>query len=208
MQRRLPLAFRPRSGSACRASKSSASSPTLPGTCGARRLPAEPAGDHQVDDEEQLALGVDHDALAEARHARRPCVLRRPRAAGRPIAGGRAWPDAPARYDGPRSAGAGRARRDRRRATPACAKVEHPVARCATGCKDCGATSGKSAGAPAAHDHRDGGQAKAEKGDQRRLGDGGGDYGKCHLAYPTGRGRVRSRLRTVAHVEAHIAKGR
>ena len=37
----------------------------LAGNLRAGRLPAEPPGDHQVKDEEQLAFGLDHDALAE-----------------------------------------------------------------------------------------------------------------------------------------------
>ena len=46
--------------------KSNAARPTRPGGRGARRPPVQTAGDHQVDDDEQLALEREDDALAQA----------------------------------------------------------------------------------------------------------------------------------------------
>ena len=44
--------------------KSKAASPTLP-TIRARRTPAQAPGDHQMDDEEEVVLEAEDDALAE-----------------------------------------------------------------------------------------------------------------------------------------------
>ena len=52
----------------------------------ARRVPLQPAGDHQVDHDEQLALERDHDALAEPLDASTTPSLRLRRAADRPCA--------------------------------------------------------------------------------------------------------------------------
>ena len=54
--------------------KSNAASPILPGGLASGGEPAEPAGDHQVDDEEQLALEREDDPLAQAPEALHPAA--------------------------------------------------------------------------------------------------------------------------------------
>ena len=49
--------------------KSNAASPILPGGLAPLRLPVQPAGDHQVQDEEQVAVELEDDALAEPAEA-------------------------------------------------------------------------------------------------------------------------------------------
>ena len=46
--------------------KSNAARPTLPGIFAPRLAPAEAAGNHQVDDQEELALELEDDPLAQA----------------------------------------------------------------------------------------------------------------------------------------------
>ena len=66
----------PRSGGACRPGSRTPRA-TLPGDLRAALLPVEPAGDHQVEDEEQVALELEDDPLAEAPEADDPLPLGR-----------------------------------------------------------------------------------------------------------------------------------
>ena len=65
----------------------------LAGHLGARRLPAEAAGDHQVDDEEELALELERPCACRVRSSAHDAAgPLPPRAAARPSAAGTASP--------------------------------------------------------------------------------------------------------------------
>ena len=98
----------PRRGRATRPRSRTPHSAPRPPTFAPRFFQWSRPGDHQVQDQEELALEREHDPLADPREPEDAPALRRPTAAARPSAAGRGFPGAP-----PRGACPGRGLRER-----------------------------------------------------------------------------------------------
>ena len=110
----------PRSGSSVPVGKSNAARPDLAGDGRAASLPAQPSGDHQVQDEEQIVVELEDDPLAEPAQADDRAPVERRRPAGRACARGTGCRSAAARAADSDSRARALRDRARRRGVPAC----------------------------------------------------------------------------------------